>query len=128
MLKYKIFLCSYMSFFVYVIFFCWFRITWIFCNVLFCNIRKLIWLIIYLVYWYVWYSFDYYLVLTSFTSCLLTYFKIEHQYQTLMSLFSFITNINGYFKIPTSPFILSPPFIKFNKDLQPPSLFWPPVY
>ena len=37
-----------MSFFVYVIFFFQFRITSFFCNVLFCNIRKFIWLVIYL--------------------------------------------------------------------------------
>ena len=37
-----------MSFFVCVIFFFQFRITWLFCNVPFCNIRKLIWMIIYL--------------------------------------------------------------------------------
>ena len=37
-----------MSFFVCVIFFFQFRITWHFCNVVFCNVRKLIWLIIYL--------------------------------------------------------------------------------
>ena len=58
-----------------------------------------------LVYWYFWYSFNYYLALTSFTS-------------------SFITDINGYFEIPTHPpflpVFLTTPFIKFNKDFQPP--------
>ena len=37
-----------MNFLVCVIFFFQFRITWLFCNVLFFNIWKLIWLIIYL--------------------------------------------------------------------------------
>ena len=37
-----------------------------------------------------------------------------------LCLFFLITNINGYFEIPTPPFILIPPFIKFNKDLHPP--------
>ena len=39
-----------------------------------CNVRKLnsLFTYIYFVYWYVRYSFDYYLVLTSFTSCLFT--------------------------------------------------------
>ena len=37
-----------MSFFVYVIFLFQFRITWLFGNVLFGNIQKLIWMIIYL--------------------------------------------------------------------------------
>ena len=38
-----------------------------------------------------------------------------------MSLFSFITDVNGYFEIPTLP------FIKFNKDPQPPVYFDPPT-
>ena len=37
-----------------------------------------------------------------------------------MSLFSFITDINGHFEIATAL------FIKFNKDLQPPVYFDPP--
>ena len=58
------------EFFVYVIFFFQFRITWLYCNVLFLIKNLFDWLFtwIYLVYWSVWYSFDYYLVLTSFTS------------------------------------------------------------
>ena len=44
-----------------------------------------------------------YLVLTSFTSCLFTYFKLEHQYETFMSVFSFIIDINEFSEIPTSP-------------------------
>ena len=63
----------------------------------------------------IWYSFDYYLVLTCFTSRLFTYFKIKHQYLTFMSHFSFITDIDEYIEI-LNPL---PPFIKFNKDLQP---------
>ena len=44
-----------------------------------------------------------------------------------MSLFSFITDINGFFEIPNPPpFTLSPPFIKFNKHLRPPFCFDPP--
>ena len=78
----------------------------------------------YLVYWYIWYSFDYYLFLTCFTSCFFTYFKVEHQHQTFMSLFSIITNINEYFQI-SNPLH---PFIKFNKDLQLLHLFWLPPF
>ena len=75
---------------------------------------------IYLVYWYIWYSFDYYLVLTNFTSCLFIYFKIENQ-------FSFITDINGYFEIPNpTPRLFWPQFIKFNWDIA--RLFDPAVY
>ena len=43
---------------------------------------------------------------SSFTSCLFTYFKIEHQYQKFMSpFFSLITHINRFSKIliPPSP-------------------------
>ena len=83
MMEHKIFPCSWMSFFVYVIFFFQFRITWLFCEVLFCNIRKLICLVIYLDLLSLIICltlFDYCLVLTSFTSCLFIYCKIEHQY------------------------------------------------
>ena len=45
------------------------------------------------------------IILTSFNSCFVTYFKIEHQCKTYMSLFSFITDIKGFFEIPT-PLIL----------------------
>ena len=62
-----------------------------------------------------------YLLLTSFTSCLFTYFEFEPQYQTFMSPFSCISDINGFFEFQTLPFILiPPPFIKFNKNLRPP--------
>ena len=69
------------------------------------------------------------LVVTSFTSCLFTYFKIERQHQTFMSLFSFITDINKILKF-RPPVYFDHPFIKFNKDLRSPSPFIlkPPVY
>ena len=52
-------------------------------------------------------------VLTSFTSCLFTYFRLSiNIMSTFMSLFSFITDINGFFEIPTSP------FIKLKKDIR----------
>ena len=71
--------------------------------------------------WYVWYSFDYYLVLTSFTSCWFTYFKIVHL---------FITNTNEFFEILHPPlrlfWLLS---IKFNKNFYPlPFILIPLVY
>ena len=43
---------------------------------------------------------------------LFTYFKIEHQYYYFMPLFSFITDIDGFFEIPS-------PFLR---------LFWPTTY
>ena len=66
-----------------------------------------------------------YLVLTSFTSYLFTYFKFEHQYKTFVSLFSFITDINGFFEIRT-PLPPDPPFIKFNKNLRHPPVYFAP--
>ena len=61
-------------------------------------------------------------------TCLVTYFKIEHQHQTFMSLFSSITDINGFFKIPTHPpptFILTHTFLKFNKSPTSPFILTP---
>ena len=61
-------------------------------------------------------------------TCLVTYFKIEHQHQTFMSLFSSITDINGFFKIPTHPpptFILTYMFLKFNKSPTSPFILTP---
>ena len=65
--------------------------------------------------------FDNLLIITLFLlalllACLLTLrlsINIKHLY---LSLFTFITDINGYFEIPTLP------FIKFNKDLRPPQV------
>ena len=50
----------------------------------------------------------------SFLVCLLTLrSSINIKF---MSLFSFITDINRFLEIATAPFILIPPFIKFNKN------------
>ena len=112
-----------MSFFVYVIFFFQFRITWLFCNVLFCNIRKLIWLIIYLyllsllicliIFWLLLILF----LLAALPICLLT-LSLSINIKSLCLSFSFVTNINGFFESPI------PPFIKFNKNPPPPPSFY----
>ena len=67
-------------------------------------------------------------LLGSLLVCLVTLrlsINIKH-----LSLFSFITDINRYFEIPASRgmFILNPPLIKFNKDLQSPINFYAPPH
>ena len=112
-----------------------FRIRWFFCNLFFKVFENLFdWLFtqIYWLYWYVWYSFDYYyFVLTTFTSCLFTYFKIELQYKTFV-FFSFFIRYwyYGYLEIPTlpppSPFILTPLLLlNLRKISDPPVNFDP---
>ena len=63
-------------------------------------------------------------LLASLLVCLLTLrlsINVKH-----LCLFSLNTDINGFFEIPTpSPFILTPPFIKYNKNLRPPVYFDP---
>ena len=124
-----------MSFFVYVIIFFQFRITWLFCNVLFCNIRKLIWLIIYLhllsllicliFFWLLLTLF----LLASLLICLHTWslsINIKHFcffFDSLPILADFLK-----FRPPLSHLFWPHPFIKFNKNSPDPSphpLSWP---
>ena len=75
-------------------------------------------------FWYVWYSFDYYVVLTSFTSCLFPYFMTKHQYCTFMSLFYSLPELTKFLKFRPKPPVYFDPhpspqaFIKFKKDLR----------
>ena len=68
-------------------------------------------------------------LLASLPVCLLT-LRLSINIKHFVSLFSFITDINGLFEIPTLPFILGPPFIEFNKNLPtpPPVFFDPPPF
>ena len=71
-------------------------------------------------------------LLASLPVCLLT-LRLSINIKHFVSLFSFITDINGLFEIPPPtplPFILDPPFIKFNKNLPTPSpvFFDPPPF
>ena len=82
---------------------------------------------IYLVYWYVWYSFDYYLVLTSFTSCLFTYFKIDHQHQTFIKQIFFHSSqiLKDFLKFQQSRLFWPPRLISLTKISDQPPL--PPI-
>ena len=121
MMKYNFLFCGKISFFVYVIFF-QFKITWFFCNVLFCNIRKLIWLITYLdllsllicliLFWLLLF------LLVSLLVCLLTLslsFSIKH----LCLFFHLLPILTDILKIRPPVYFDSPPLIKFNRDLRP---------
>ena len=122
-----------MSFFVYVIFFFQFRITCVFRNVLFYNIRKLVLLIIFLdllslLICFV-YSFDYYLVLTSLISCLLLAclltlrWRININILNICLFFHSLPILTNFFRLPPLPVYfdlssllkltkLTPPFIR----------------
>ena len=102
-----------MSFFVYVIFFFQFRITCVFRNVLFYNIRKLVLLIIFLdllslLICFV-YSFDYYLVLTSLISCLLLVclltlrWRININILNICLFFHSLPILTNFFRLPPLP-------------------------
>ena len=123
-----------MGFFVYLIFFFQFRITWLFCNVLFCNIGKLIWFIIYLhllslltcliLFWLLLTLF----LLTSLLICLLT-LSLSINIKRL-SLFSFFTDINGLFEVPTPHLFWPLRLLNLTKisDPPPPSFILTPLF
>ena len=105
-----------MSFFVYVTFFFQFRITQFFCNGLFCNIGKPIWLIFYLDLLSLLICL-YALLIILIIICLPT-LRLSISIKHLCLFFHWLPILMDILKFwPPSP-----PFIKFNKDL------WPPVY
>ena len=67
-------------------------------------------------------------LLASLLVCSLTLRLSINIISTFMSLFSFITDVNGFFEIPTSPFIKFKKNIrkiwKFHKTLVPHLCFW----
>ena len=88
---------------------------------------------IYLVYWYIWYSFDYYVVLTNFT-CLFVYFNIEHNSKHSCLSFHSVSILTDILKLwPLSRLLnltkisnlsvyFDPPFIRYlrvkNQDME----------
>ena len=85
---------------------------------------------IYLVYWYVLLLFWLFLTLFSLASlllCLLT-LSLSINIKHLCLFFHSLPILTDLLKFRPTPFILSPQFIKFNKNLRPPLLFWPRVY